>query len=127
MRDVVFRGDHCRARTASPPSILSTMRSHAIGAFRLLNFTADQVVFHLRPWTPDASEIGAEISARFPGEFSGIAHVDRGRAVRIAFKAQIHVVMSFVDDLSDGPRAVQERAHSHMASHTRHESFMPGN
>ncbi|MEO3863910.1 ISAs1 family transposase [Acrocarpospora sp. B8E8] len=39
VRDVVFREDHCRVRTASAPSILSTMRSYAIGALRLLNFT----------------------------------------------------------------------------------------
>ncbi|MFG1711341.1 ISAs1 family transposase [Nonomuraea sp. M3C6] len=39
VRDVTFREDHCKIRTASAPSILATMRSYAIGALRLLNFT----------------------------------------------------------------------------------------
>jgi predicted transposase YbfD/YdcC len=39
VRDVTFGEDRCRVRTASAPSILATMRSYAIGALRLLNFT----------------------------------------------------------------------------------------
>jgi predicted transposase YbfD/YdcC len=39
VRDVAFGEDRCRVRTASVPSILTTMRSYAIGALRLLNFT----------------------------------------------------------------------------------------
>lgn len=39
VRDVTFGEDRCRIRTASAPSILTTMRSYAIGALRLLNFT----------------------------------------------------------------------------------------
>jgi hypothetical protein len=36
---VTFGEDRCRVRTASAPSILAVMRSYAIGALRLLNFT----------------------------------------------------------------------------------------
>ncbi|WP_327586187.1 ISAs1 family transposase [Nonomuraea sp. NBC_00507] len=39
VRDVTFGEDRCRVRTASAPSILTTMRSYAIGALRLLNHT----------------------------------------------------------------------------------------
>lgn len=39
VRDVTLGEDRCRVRTASAPSILTTMRSYAIGALRLLNFT----------------------------------------------------------------------------------------
>jgi predicted transposase YbfD/YdcC len=39
VRDVTFGEDRCRVRTGSLPSILAVMRSHAIGALRLLGFT----------------------------------------------------------------------------------------
>jgi hypothetical protein len=39
VRDVTFEEDRCKARTTSAPSILAVMRSYAIGALRLLNFT----------------------------------------------------------------------------------------
>ncbi|MGI5160682.1 ISAs1 family transposase [Microbispora sp. CA-102843] len=39
VRDVTLGEDRCRVRTASAPSILAVMRSHAIGALRLLNHT----------------------------------------------------------------------------------------
>jgi predicted transposase YbfD/YdcC len=39
VRDVTLGEDHCRVRTGSFPSVLTVMRSHAIGALRLLGFT----------------------------------------------------------------------------------------
>lgn len=39
VRDVTLGEDRCRARTGALPSILALMRSHAIGALRLLGFT----------------------------------------------------------------------------------------
>ena len=39
VRDVTFSEDRCRVRTGTLPSILAAMRSHAIGALRLLGFT----------------------------------------------------------------------------------------
>ena len=39
IRDVTFSEDRCRTRTAPAPSILATMRSHAISTLRLLGFT----------------------------------------------------------------------------------------
>jgi hypothetical protein len=36
VRDVTLGEDRCRVRTGAPPSILAVMRSHAIGALRLL-------------------------------------------------------------------------------------------
>ncbi|WP_155334408.1 ISAs1 family transposase, partial [Acrocarpospora corrugata] len=39
VRDVTFGEDRCKIRTASAPSILAIMRSYAIGALRLLNFS----------------------------------------------------------------------------------------
>ncbi|WP_433357200.1 ISAs1 family transposase [Microtetraspora malaysiensis] len=39
VRDVTFGEDRCRVRTGSAPSILAVMRSYAICALRLLNFT----------------------------------------------------------------------------------------
>ena len=39
VRDVTYREDHCRVRTATRPSILATMRSYAASALRLLGFT----------------------------------------------------------------------------------------
>jgi predicted transposase YbfD/YdcC len=39
VRDVTFREDACRVRTATRPSILATMRSYATSALRLLGFT----------------------------------------------------------------------------------------
>jgi hypothetical protein len=37
--DVTLGEDRCRIRTGSLPSILAVMRSHAIGALRLIGFT----------------------------------------------------------------------------------------
>ncbi|WP_328818610.1 ISAs1 family transposase [Nonomuraea cypriaca] len=39
VRDVTLGEDRCRVRTAATPSILTTMRSYAIAALRLLNHT----------------------------------------------------------------------------------------
>jgi predicted transposase YbfD/YdcC len=39
VRDVTLGEDRCRVRTGALPSILAAMRSHAIGALRLLGFT----------------------------------------------------------------------------------------
>jgi predicted transposase YbfD/YdcC len=39
VRDVTLGEDRCRVRTGSLPSVLAVMRSHAIGALRLLGFT----------------------------------------------------------------------------------------
>jgi predicted transposase YbfD/YdcC len=39
VRDVTLGEDRCRIRTGTFPSILAIMRSHAIGALRLLGFT----------------------------------------------------------------------------------------
>jgi predicted transposase YbfD/YdcC len=39
VRDVTLGEDRCRVRTGALPSILAVMRSHAIGALRLLGFT----------------------------------------------------------------------------------------
>lgn len=39
VRDVTLGEDRCQVRTGSLPSILAVMRSHAIGALRLLGFT----------------------------------------------------------------------------------------
>lgn len=39
VRDVTLGEDRCRVRTGAMPSILAVMRSHAIGALRLLGFT----------------------------------------------------------------------------------------
>ena len=39
VRDVTLGEDRCRVRSGSFPSILAVMRSHAIGALRLLGFT----------------------------------------------------------------------------------------
>jgi hypothetical protein len=39
VRDVTLSEDRCRVRTGALPSILAVMRSHAIGALRLLGFT----------------------------------------------------------------------------------------
>lgn len=40
VRDVTLGEDRCRARTGALPSVLAAMRSHAIGALRLLGFTS---------------------------------------------------------------------------------------
>ena len=39
VRDVTLGEDRCRVRTGALPSVLAVMRSHAIGALRLLGFT----------------------------------------------------------------------------------------
>ena len=39
VRDVTLGEDRCRIRTGALPSVLAVMRSHAIGALRLLGFT----------------------------------------------------------------------------------------
>jgi predicted transposase YbfD/YdcC len=42
VRDVTLGEDKCRARTASAPSVLATMRSYTISSLRLSGFTNEQ-------------------------------------------------------------------------------------